>query len=1089
MVGTPDVPTDQDMVEETSDTPNPDSSPSDSTSSDVPGDTVGPPPTSSTIASTDDLANAELRYPQVDAEGRVYFTDYLSSTVYRWTRQDGLEVLISPDEIAALRGVATSEIGGVGGMMVSRSGSVAIHSGPCVLEHVRGETRLLICDGDDLVPGGIHQVRLTAHEAGRVVVAYESVEDVLFSNRYKGTYAAVFREGEMTLLAARGDTVPGLPEEPYYGIEESFQSASIDQEGNVYLLISASNDYWAIMRYGASTAEPVMWIERGDANNLQIPGSEVGSNLLAFEDMHVSPDGAVSAWLALSDGAGGLTSRSGIWSVDEDGTPRQLFSATSTELGTLDVTDESHALEWAYSYSHGLVVHAWLQDESTGIWRQTASGWEPIVRSGDTATGKTPGSTLDGAVWGRTAGLVTNIEGAVAFFAQLTGGTLPEHDAGGFWVETPTGEVLNVLLLDEPSPFAEDVGGAAYLNQEYFGAGPWDLTTWFGYPGELSSVVELSGAGRGSYFNARGCGEVPFRVDAGQLLSSGTYRVGLEHWITLRSPAGQDCLPPPDVNALSDAEDASPGDGRCDTGNTTPSGAAECTLRAAIQEANASQLRAVRFDLPGDPPHTIALGSELPAITVPLVIDPTLYLTEAGPGLIVDGSGAGTASGFVVEDEPVTLVSLAVRGFEGAGVVSSSGLRLSSVVLTENCAGVDVAGRLNIDGVQGWPTEITNNGLDSACPSAAGVIMSGDDSASLDPSKLDDVVISGNGGPGIFTRRTVWLGSASIMNNTGAGIHYDGSIDAGTTAVYLRDGDITVSDQDGDGIFANHGRVLVDESVNATLSGNAGWGIVTEEGEVRVGRPGRGAGIKNLSNNGAGPTCTGHALTDTALTPTVVDPCRAGGILARGGVVLDNTTMDGNTGPGVLARGSVELSRSAVRNNGAQGVAVGEGSATLDPTANAIYVSYGPVSVVSNGSDGAYVESGRINIDGAAEVSDNGGWGLTSDGGDALLTSADNTEDILVERNGTASGDCERWGLDAQDAPVQVTAACGGGGLELRAGNLTEADRVLIRNNTGPGIAITGDATVWSGQICENSGGDVSVSGTSDITADTGTCP
>lgn len=41
------------------------------------------------------------------------------------------------------------------------------------------------------------------------------------------------------------------------------------------------------------------------------------------------------------------------------------------------------------------------------------------------------------------------------------------------------------------------------------------------------------------------------------------------------------------VNSPSDIVDKNPGDGACDTGNMTPQGKPECTLRAAIQESNA----------------------------------------------------------------------------------------------------------------------------------------------------------------------------------------------------------------------------------------------------------------------------------------------------------------------------------------------------------------------------------------------------------------------------------------------------------------------------------------------------------------------
>src|SRR5579871_786959 len=47
------------------------------------------------------------------------------------------------------------------------------------------------------------------------------------------------------------------------------------------------------------------------------------------------------------------------------------------------------------------------------------------------------------------------------------------------------------------------------------------------------------------------------------------------------------------VNSTRDKADQSPGDGVCYTGSLNPDGSKECTLRAAIQEANASSVARV----------------------------------------------------------------------------------------------------------------------------------------------------------------------------------------------------------------------------------------------------------------------------------------------------------------------------------------------------------------------------------------------------------------------------------------------------------------------------------------------------------------
>jgi CSLREA domain-containing protein len=70
------------------------------------------------------------------------------------------------------------------------------------------------------------------------------------------------------------------------------------------------------------------------------------------------------------------------------------------------------------------------------------------------------------------------------------------------------------------------------------------------------------------------------------------------------------------ANSTGDGFDASAGDGMCVTGS------GECTLRAAIEEANfKSDLDTIKFNIPGGGVHTIAPTSALPNIVNPIIID------------------------------------------------------------------------------------------------------------------------------------------------------------------------------------------------------------------------------------------------------------------------------------------------------------------------------------------------------------------------------------------------------------------------------------------------------------------------------------
>ena len=70
------------------------------------------------------------------------------------------------------------------------------------------------------------------------------------------------------------------------------------------------------------------------------------------------------------------------------------------------------------------------------------------------------------------------------------------------------------------------------------------------------------------------------------------------------------------VNSTGDAQDVNNGEGICATVSE------ECTLRAAIEEANANKGKdTINFAIPGAGPHTISPGSQLPFITKPVIID------------------------------------------------------------------------------------------------------------------------------------------------------------------------------------------------------------------------------------------------------------------------------------------------------------------------------------------------------------------------------------------------------------------------------------------------------------------------------------
>ena len=138
------------------------------------------------------------------------------------------------------------------------------------------------------------------------------------------------------------------------------------------------------------------------------------------------------------------------------------------------------------------------------------------------------------------------------------------------------------------------------------------------------------------------------------------------------------------VNSTDDAPDALGGDGVCATSN------GNCTLRAAIQEANALPgLDTIAFAI-GSGAQTIVLTSALPTITDPVIIDGTTQPGYAGAPLIeLNGSATkGKSNGLNITAGGSTVQGLVINRFPANGILLDS----AGNVIAGNYIGTDIAG-------------------------------------------------------------------------------------------------------------------------------------------------------------------------------------------------------------------------------------------------------------------------------------------------------------------------------------------------------------------------------------------------------------
>ena len=249
------------------------------------------------------------------------------------------------------------------------------------------------------------------------------------------------------------------------------------------------------------------------------------------------------------------------------------------------------------------------------------------------------------------------------------------------------------------------------------------------------------------------------------------------------------------VNTNGDAGDVNIGDGICDS---DAAAGVQCTLRAALQEANAAVgADVINFSLPAA--STITLTSALPVIASDLTIngpaDGSLTIMRSNAGGTPDFRILTINGAFAVSVARVSLKNGHLTdGIATGGAISSFGtLTLNSVTIsgnttTSNGAGIDNHGTLIV-----YNTTISGN---TSGGEGGGLI-------NLGTATLANSTISSNGaafGGGIYNLATLTTRNATIAANTatsaGGGINnpnvavtnFGNTIIAGNTAPTGPDG-------------------------------------------------------------------------------------------------------------------------------------------------------------------------------------------------------------------------------------------------------------------------------------------------------------
>ena len=389
------------------------------------------------------------------------------------------------------------------------------------------------------------------------------------------------------------------------------------------------------------------------------------------------------------------------------------------------------------------------------------------------------------------------------------------------------------------------------------------------------------------------------------------------------------------VNSTGDGADDDTTDGVCDDG--TVDGSTNCTLRAAIQQANAGTSATIKFDISGSGVQTISPASALPEITKPVFID-GYSQPGAGAGTVLielDGTnaGAGTTDGLTLSGGRSYIRGLAVNNFAWRGIVLQNSSRY---VLEGNMVGTDTTGSID-QGNDHWGVYI----LEVTYAILRDNVISGNDSYGLITSMGGELHFYGNK---IGTN----AGGTADLGNTLAGIHI------ASRPVVIRDNVISGNDTYGIKLTSNvtEDAIIENNRIGTNDAGTAALGN-TLSGILLDGDPKNNLVAGNIigGNTSHGIRLQGTHVEDNLIAENYIGTNASGADLGNGGSGVHfshgpmggpegNTVEDNviahNSDDGVTITGNNSLGntiwQNSIHSNDGLGIDLGDDGVTANDT-------------------------------------------------------------------------------------------------------------------------------------------------------------
>jgi CSLREA domain-containing protein len=442
------------------------------------------------------------------------------------------------------------------------------------------------------------------------------------------------------------------------------------------------------------------------------------------------------------------------------------------------------------------------------------------------------------------------------------------------------------------------------------------------------------------------------------------------------------------VNSTGDGADSNTADGVCNDG------AGNCTLRAAMQQANATTgVDNINFNIPGTGAHTITISSALPEVTDPVVIDAATQPGYAGSPLVeVHGPGTRVLA-FFISAGGSTLRGLSITGLqEDAVVLKTKG----NNHVEGNYIGLTPAGArsgFNLNGV--LILDSANNVVGGAAASQRNVIST---------NLTNGVLILGND-------PSVGPTSGNVVQG-----NYIGANPAGTAA--LGNGEA--------GVSITSGR---DNTVGGTAAGAANV-ISGNRVGVEITATDPDAPVTFPSGNVVQGNLVGTNAAGAAAIPntTGVNVVRGSNNLIGGPAAGARNVISGNTGDGV----AIDISTN---NNSVQGNYIGAdatGGAALHNN-EGVFVR-GTHNVIGGADAGAgnvvaFNLHAGVFLDNPAQDCEVRHNSIHSNGALGIDLGANGSADGVTLND---NGDADSGADGRQNFPVITSASEGGGSVQIQ---------------------------------------------------------